>query len=69
MTNMDKLNDAVAARGTVCVGLDTDISYLPEDFVDSAKTTGENIVAFNKAIIEATNARAAIEVSDEMYLN
>lgn len=24
MTNMDKLYDAVAARGPVCVGLDTD---------------------------------------------
>jgi len=55
---MDKLYDAVAARGPVCVGLDTDISYLPEDFVDSAKTVGENIVAFNKAIIEATKAVA-----------
>ena len=58
MTNMDKLYDAVAARGPVCVGLDTDISYLPEDFVDSTKTAGENIVAFNKAIIEATKAVA-----------
>lgn len=58
MTNMDKLYEAVAARGPVCVGLDTDISYLPEDFVDSAKTAGENIVAFNKAIIEATKAVA-----------
>ena len=58
MTNIDKLYDAVAARGPVCVGLDTDISYLPEDFVDSAKTAGENIVAFNKAIIEATKAVA-----------
>ena len=58
MTNMDKLYDAVAARGPVCVGLDTDISYLPEAFVDSANTAGENIVAFNKAIIEATKAVA-----------
>ncbi len=58
MTNMDKLYAAVAARGPVCVGLDTDISYLPEDFVDPAKTAGENIVAFNKAIIEATKAVA-----------
>ena len=58
MTNLDKLYDAVAARGPVCVGLDTDISYLPEDFVDSAKTAGENIVAFNKAIIGSTKAVA-----------
>lgn len=58
MTNMDRLYAAVQARGPVCVGLDTDISYLPEDFVDSAKTAGENIVAFNKAIIDATKAVA-----------
>ena len=35
MTNMDKLYEAVEARGPVCVGLDTDFSYLPADFVDS----------------------------------
>ena len=33
MTNMDKLYEAVEARGPVCVGLDTDFSYLPADFV------------------------------------
>lgn len=31
MTNMDKLYEAVEARGPVCVGLDTDFSYLPAD--------------------------------------
>ena len=41
MTNMDKLYEAVEARGPVCVGLDTDFSYLPEDFVDSTLTKGE----------------------------
>ena len=35
MTNMDKLYEAVEARGPVCVGLDTAFSYLPADFVDS----------------------------------
>ena len=30
MTNMDKLYEAVEARGPVCVGLDTDFSYLPQ---------------------------------------
>ena len=40
MTNMDKLYEAVEARGPVCVGLDTDFSYLPADFVD--RTYGEN---------------------------
>ena len=42
MTNMDKLYEAVEARGPVCVGLDTDFSYLPADFVDSTLSKGEN---------------------------
>ena len=40
MTNMDKLYEAVEARGPVCVGLDTDFSYLPADFVDSTLHQG-----------------------------
>ena len=47
MTNMDKLYEAVEARGPVCVGLDTDFSYLPADFVDSTLTKGENIAVFD----------------------
>ena len=56
MTNMDKLYEAVEARGPVCVGLDTDFSYLPADFVDSTLSKGENIVRFNKKLIDATKA-------------
>ena len=56
MTNMDKLYEAVEARGPVCVGLDTDFSYLPEEFVRPELTAGENILRFNRAIIEATKA-------------
>ena len=58
MTNMDKLYEAVEARGPVCVGLDTDFSYLPADFVDSTLSRGENIVRFNKKLIDATKAVA-----------
>ena len=54
LTNMDKLYEAVAARGPVCVGLDTDFSYLPEGFARPELTAGENIVRFNKAIVDAT---------------
>ena len=52
MTNMDKLYESVAKNGPVCVGLDTEISYRPE--TDTTTTAGENILAFNKALIEAT---------------
>ncbi len=58
MTNMDKLYEAVAARGPVCVGLDTDFSYLPEGYADPALTPGENILRFNKELIAATKAVA-----------
>ncbi len=36
LTNMDKLYESVAANGPVCVGLDTEIGYLPT--TDTAKT-------------------------------
>ena len=50
MTNMDKLYDAVAARGPVCVGLDTDIKKIPAHRL----TAEDPIFDFNKAIIDAT---------------
>ena len=56
MTNMDKLYASVAANGPVCVGLDTELSYLPT--VDNTKTAGENVVEFNRKIIEATKGVA-----------
>ncbi len=43
----------------MCVGLDTDFSYLPADFVDSTLTRGENILRFNQKLIDATKAVAA----------
>lgn len=54
MTQMDRLYEAVAAKGPVCVGLDTDFSYLPEGYADNTKTAGENLVRFNRKIIDAT---------------
>ena len=65
MTNMDKLYASVAANGPVCVGLDTEFSYLPADVVDYTKTAGENVVEFNRRIIEATKASAGCYA--EMY--
>jgi orotidine-5'-phosphate decarboxylase len=58
-TCMDKLYDAVADRGPVCVGLDTDVSYLPEGYARPGETAGESILRFNRAVIDATKAAAA----------
>ena len=68
MTNMDKLYEAVAARGPVCVGLDTDFSYLPEGFARAELTAGENIVRFNKAVVDATrNVAGCFKVQIAYY--
>lgn len=51
---VDKLFTQVAEKGHVCLGLDTDYSYLPKCFADKFKTSGEAIYNFNKEIIDAT---------------
>ena len=66
--NMDKLHAAVARRGPVCVGLDTDLSYLPEGFARPELTAGENILRFNRAVIDATkDAVACFKVQIAYY--
>ena len=51
---VDKLYESVAKKGVVCVGLDTDISYVPEYLQKEADSAGEAVFLFNKAIIDAT---------------
>ncbi|MDW5300445.1 MAG: orotidine-5'-phosphate decarboxylase [Sedimentibacter sp.] len=51
---VDKLFNQVAKKGHVCLGLDTDYSYLPKNFADKFKTSGEAIYNFNREIIDAT---------------
>ncbi len=50
----DRLFKLVEERGHVCVGLDTDFSYLPGDFADKFDSAGIAIYNFNKEIIDAT---------------
>ncbi len=54
---IDRLFESVAERGPVCVGLDTDISYLPR----SARkgSAQDDIFNFNRRIIDATEDVAA----------
>jgi orotidine-5'-phosphate decarboxylase len=51
---VDKLFDAVTARGPVCVGLDTAMEYLPGDFLAGFDTAGEALFQFNRRIVDAT---------------
>lgn len=50
---IDRLYERVEERGVVCVGLDTDISYVPE-FIKNGRSNKEAIVEFNKRIIDET---------------
>lgn len=50
---IDKLFENVKNKGHVCVGLDTDFSYLPEDMQKSLSIQ-EGLFTFNKRIIDAT---------------
>lgn len=54
MKQIDCLYEAVANRGPVCVGLDTDYSYLPASAIQKGLSRGENIYNFNRAIVDAT---------------
>jgi orotidine-5'-phosphate decarboxylase len=52
---VDRLYEQVEKKGHVCLGLDTDYSYIPEKFAAMFKTKGEAIYSFNKEIIDATH--------------
>jgi orotidine-5'-phosphate decarboxylase len=61
---MDKLYEAVAERGHVCVGLDTAAEYVPPR--ERASTLA--VLAFNKALIDATiDAAACYKVQIAYY--
>lgn len=48
MLQVDRLYEAVAEKSPVCVGLDTDFSYIPAECVDKTLSKGENIFRFNR---------------------
>lgn len=50
---VDKLYKRVEERGVVCLGLDTDPSYIPEHILEG-KSIEEAIFEYNKAIIDET---------------
>lgn len=51
---IDKLFEKVALNGHVCVGLDTDYSYLPATMATQYPNIEDGLFAFNKGIIDAT---------------
>lgn len=51
---IDRLYQRVAQRGHVCLGLDTDLNYLPDDLRRSAKYPADALIEFNRRIIDNT---------------
>jgi orotidine-5'-phosphate decarboxylase len=51
---IDKLFQNVAEKGHVCVGLDTDLEYLPAEFAARYSNISDALFHYNREIIEAT---------------
>jgi len=56
---MNRLQAACAEKGPLCVGLDTDPSYLPPETLAAFGSPAEAVLAYNRALIEATGPYAA----------
>lgn len=51
---IDRLYDNVAKKGHVCLGLDTDLSYLPAGLAGRFRNKCDAIFTFNKEVIDHT---------------
>lgn len=51
---IDKLYEAVENKGHVCIGLDTSIDYIPNEFMKKHVNEYEALFEFNRKIIDAT---------------
>ncbi len=56
---MNRLQAACAEKGPLCVGLDTDPSYLPPETLRAFGNPAEAVLAYNRAMIETTRPYAA----------
>jgi orotidine-5'-phosphate decarboxylase len=66
--NMDKLFEAVALKGPVCVGLDTAAEHVPPAARRRADSEARAVLDFNRALIEATfDAAACYKVQIACY--
>jgi orotidine-5'-phosphate decarboxylase len=68
MNGMDRLYGVVAAKGNVCVGLDTCIESVPDGIRNIVPDPVKAILAYNKTVIDATfDAAACYKVQIAYY--
>jgi orotidine-5'-phosphate decarboxylase len=66
MYNLDRLFEAVAAKGHVCVGLDTAAEYIPPR--ERRVSDADAVMAYNRALIDATiDIAACYKVQSAYY--
>ncbi len=51
---IDELYESTGKKGNVCLGLDTDLSYIPQDFLKKYENVEDVLFNFNKKIIDET---------------
>lgn len=56
---MGRLQASCAERGPLCVGLDTDPSYIPPEILKLYDSQADAVLAYNLALIEASSPHAA----------
>ncbi|MCQ2591875.1 MAG: orotidine-5'-phosphate decarboxylase [Treponema sp.] len=54
--NMQLLQELASKNGPLCVGLDTDPSYIPENILKQYASPAQAVLAYNKAIVERVAA-------------
>ncbi|MGL5615743.1 MAG: orotidine-5'-phosphate decarboxylase [Sarcina sp.] len=54
MAIIDRLYEKVKENGVVCLGLDTSVDYIPEEFKNKFQSIEEALFNFNKEIIDET---------------
>lgn len=65
---MQKLQERASNVSPLCIGLDTDVSYLPQSVLEQFPTQSEAVFAYNKAIIQRTyNSVACYKVQIAYY--
>jgi len=65
---VERLHEAVASKGNVCVGLDTAAEYVPPLERRKAQSDARAVLSFNKALIDATlDAAACYKVQIAYY--
>lgn len=51
---VDRLYESIEKKGPLCVGLDTAMEYIPQDFLRQHNNVEEALFQFNKKIVDAT---------------